>query len=124
MADDIALASGGVAAAREKTYNGVTKKFQQTTTVAGDTLATSTVAVDATTPVQVNANASRVYLQIRPLDGDLRLAGSSGAVANSSLPYTYRTIKLGEIWETAYYAGAVFIRAETGTVTVEIEQVS
>jgi len=125
MADDTQLTqgdgSGGLLALDEKSFNGTTKKFQRITLAAGDTLAVSTISQSATGAIVLAAAPARVYAQVAPVDGDIYIAQTTGALAADA---TRRKVRAGQVWETEHYTGDIAIRAVTGTVTVELEQVT
>lgn len=112
--------TGGVLALMEKAFNAVTKKFQRVTLMAGDTLVVSTILQGTTGAVAFAASASRVYAQMYPVDGDIYVAKDVAGLANDA---TRRKVRAGQPWDTYTYAGDVAIKAVTGTVTVELEEV-
>lgn len=122
MASGIPLSSGGTAAAREKSVGGTASlKVQAVTLAAGDTWAPKTVAQDTTAANALAANPDRVYAALLPRDGDIYVAAS---VANLASDATRRKVKSGEEWSTQHYLGVVAMKAVTGTVSVEVEEVS
>lgn len=125
MANDTLLTqgdgSGGTAAMDEKSFQGVTKKFQRVTLAAGDTLAVSTISQGTTAAVVLPAAEGRVYAQVSPLDGDIYIGKATGDLASDT---TRRKVRAGTSWETTTYVGDIAIKAAAGTVVVELEQVS
>ena len=114
--------TGGVLALLEKTFFGSTKKFQRVILTSGDTLNVATLSgIDTTGTVVSAGGGNRIYVQVRPLDGDVYIADSVAHLANAG---TRRKVQVGEAWEHVYYAGDVAVRAVSGTVSIETEQVS
>lgn len=122
MANGIPLSSGGSAAAREKTVGGAaSQKVQAVTLAAGDTWVPKIVAQDATGDPAFTANPDRVYCSITPRDGDLYISATNDGLGSDA---TRRKVKIGETWDTSHYLGAIFMASVTGTVSVELEEVS
>lgn len=125
MANDTQLTqgdgSGGTAAMDEKPFLSVTKKFQRVTLAAGDTLAVSTISQSTTGVVVIPAAEGRVYAQVYPVDGDIYLAASTSGLGTDA---TRRKVRAGVPWDTHEYVGDIAIKAVTGFVTVELEQVT
>lgn len=126
MSDQIALSTGGSAAAREKTIGGATAKVQRITQAAADYGTVQTITQDATTPTVIAKTNDRVFLQITPRGGDLYLAladaTNTNAATNVATAARWRLVKLGESWETNTYLGDVAILSVSGSQSVEIEQ--
>lgn len=114
-------ASGGTLAMDEKSFGGSAKKFQRVTLASGENLAATSSSVTTTPAVLLAAAEGRVFAQVTPLNGDIYLAGSTGALATAS---TRRTVSAGDSWDTEHYVGDIAVCAVTGTVTVETEQVT
>lgn len=132
MADHITLASGGLAAAREKLIGWVSPvlaKVQRVTQASAFNGSTTAVTVDdSASAVSVAQSDDTVYVQITNLSEttDLYLAlantAASNAVTNVGTAGTRRTIGPGVSWETYTYTGDIALQAASGTVDVDIER--
>jgi negative regulator of sigma E activity len=123
MADniDITPGSGKTVHTDEKTLNSVSAHIQRMTVAAGETLSVSIISQSTTGADALAANNSRLYAQILPIDGDIYIGSATGNLASDT---TRRKVRAGIPWETQHYLGVISIKAVTGTVTVEVEEIS
>lgn len=123
MADNVAITAGSGTTIQtdEKTINSVSGHVQRVTVAAGETLSVSIISQTTTGANALAANNSRIYAQISAIDGDIYLASSTGNLASDT---TRRKVRAGQSWETTTYLGVIAIKGVSGTVTVEIEEVS
>lgn len=123
MADniDITPGSGKTVHTDEKTLNSVSAHIQRMTVAAGESLAPSIISQTTTGADALAANNSRLYAQILPVDGDIYIASS---IANLGADTTRRKVRAGIPWETQHYLGVISIKAVTGTVIVEVEEIA
>lgn len=123
MADnvDITPGSGKTVHTDEKTLNSVSGHVQRITVAAGESLAVSIISQTTTGADALAANNSRLYAQILPTDGDIYIGKATGDLASDT---TRRKVRAGVPWETTHYLGVISIKAVTGTVIVEVEEIS
>lgn len=123
MADNVPITAGAGTTVHtdEKTLGGNSGHVQRMTVAAGESLAVSIISQTTTGADALAANNSRLYAQIFPVDGDIYIGSSTGNLASDT---TRRKVRAGIPWETTHYLGTISIKAVTGTVTVEVEEVS
>jgi hypothetical protein len=123
MADNVAITAGSGTTVHtdEKTLASVSAHVQRVTVAAGETLTVSIISQDGTAADALAANNSRLYAQILPVDGDIYLGKATGDLSSDT---TRRKVRAGIPWETTHYLGKISIKSVTGTVTVEVEEIS
>lgn len=123
MADNVAITAGSGTTIHtdEKTLASVSGHVQRMTVAAGETLTVKIISQTTTAANALAANDSRIYAQVTAIDGDIYIGSATGNLVSDT---TRRKVRAGMSWETTHYLGAIAIAAVTGTVTVEVEEVS